>query len=309
MTDISNRLKLLRNKFFGPRGKRRFATALNIPLSSYSTYEAGRTPPPELLVKASEITGCDLQWLMTGKESALAQHLSNPEVTEILNRMERILSAQPKAREAITALMDLLTGETPPASQAPQVLDKETDMITTPIPILGRAAAGLPAFWDDPAGREAFSGLLAMAKLLKPNEIAKKLALPVINANSEKNEGRAEILQLAQPMDFEELILDGFIINHPLKAGGTLFAVTLTGDSMLPMLKPDDLVIADTGRPAANGCVVLAELADHVGAMCKIFFRDGDQIRLTSANRKYDPMISSSDKLLWAFQVVAAIKR
>ena len=68
--------------------KRKFADALGLPLSTYVNYEADRVPPSDVLVKVSEITGCDLNWLMTGQGALPIPRCSDPELSEILVRME-----------------------------------------------------------------------------------------------------------------------------------------------------------------------------------------------------------------------------
>ena len=65
---VIGRIKFLRNRYAGKRGKSAFAKALDISPSTYSYYEQNRIPPIEILLKICEVTGADLEWLLTGNE-------------------------------------------------------------------------------------------------------------------------------------------------------------------------------------------------------------------------------------------------
>ena len=67
---IIERIRLLRSQYAGNRGKSKFARALGVSASTYSYYENNRVPPIEILLKICEVTGADLDWLLTGKETA-----------------------------------------------------------------------------------------------------------------------------------------------------------------------------------------------------------------------------------------------
>jgi transcriptional regulator with XRE-family HTH domain len=64
---VCTRLAEVRARHFGPRGKSRFARELGIGSSTYDRYERDRMPPADLLLKAAEITGVRLEWLITGE--------------------------------------------------------------------------------------------------------------------------------------------------------------------------------------------------------------------------------------------------
>ncbi|MCJ7776736.1 MAG: helix-turn-helix domain-containing protein, partial [Sedimentisphaerales bacterium] len=66
---IIQRVRKLREQFSGPRGKSVFAQALAISPSTYNYYERDRVPPIEVLLKICEVTGANIEWLLTGRES------------------------------------------------------------------------------------------------------------------------------------------------------------------------------------------------------------------------------------------------
>jgi hypothetical protein len=302
--EICGRLRFLREKHFGRRSKRKFAMALEIPLSTYASYEAGRVPPPAILVKASEVTGCDLQWLMTGNSAAGLAGAADPEISAILGRMEQLISSRPQARQAVTALLDLLSVQ--PAKAEQVSAEKSVWNQGNVIPILGRAVAGVPSFWE--SSDDEYAGLSAMIQVYHPENIRKRFKTELIEPVCQRGTGQAEIIQLAEPIALNPGQIDGVILVDEFKGQGKLFAVSLVGDSMSPRLESGDYAIVDSGVSAAGGGICLVELRDRVGAMCKMYYPEDSQVRLSSLNPVYDPIVVDREQVKWAFKVVAAVK-
>lgn len=141
---IIQRIKLVRNRYAGNRGKSKFARELGISASTYSYYENNRVPPIEVLLRICEVTEADLQWLLTGKEiekkttPEAQKSLSDsktfaPETNKmpaselsgkfapksdydivgssnasILRRLDKLLDENPELTEPILAFVDLL---------------------------------------------------------------------------------------------------------------------------------------------------------------------------------------------------------
>ncbi|MFA5864196.1 MAG: S24 family peptidase [Phycisphaerae bacterium] len=304
-SDISNRLSFLRKRAFGPRGKKSFSAALGIPLTTYASYESGRIPPPELLVKVSEITGCDLSWLLTGKLQTSTASSKDPEISEILSRMEKLIAAQPKAKQAVKSLMEVLA--TGLASNRPQSLFLDGTNQTI-IPILGTAAAGLPAFWLD-AKNEPIRSFCDMVNSWNPNDLAQFLPHQLVDPLPPYTpKGEVQIFQIVEPVDIHGLLIDGFLMTENLIPKGKLLAVRIDGDSMEPTILQGDIIIADTGQPAQSGQIALLEFAGGIGALCKLFFREKQAIRITSMNREYETQEFGHEKLNWAFAVVGVVR-
>lgn len=301
--EISGRLRFLRLKNFGERGKRAFANSIGIPLSTYASYESGRTPPSDILVKISEITSCDLKWLMTGQVSTEAPASDDPEISEILSRLGKTLIDDPKAKQAVNAMLDLLTRNQTP----PQPVDTEEFMgIQSVIPIIGSAAAGIPAFWIDEDA--PFITLADIANSMEDEELEDGISTSIYDPqNPDTIAGKVEIFTLTQPMELHGLFIDGLIITDSVKTSGKIFGVRIDGDSMLPILKSGDIILADTSQPALPNSLVLAELLDRIGAICKLYLQEETQIRLSSLNRKYEPIITSPENIRWAYKVIGVV--
>jgi len=69
MSTFSERLEIAR-EFLDIKGKP-FAEQLGIPYRSYMNYKGGRTPPADVLSKASEVFNINPAWLISGVEPIL----------------------------------------------------------------------------------------------------------------------------------------------------------------------------------------------------------------------------------------------
>lgn len=118
---IIERVKLLRNQYAGSRGKSRFARALGISASTYSYYENNRVPPIGILLKICEVTGADLEWLLTGSEIPRKSTFERGKFTFvpdkdmasstnslILRKLDALLDENPDLSEPISAFIELL---------------------------------------------------------------------------------------------------------------------------------------------------------------------------------------------------------
>ena len=67
----------------------------------------------------------------------------------------------------------------------------------------------------------------------------------------------------------------------------TAYAVLVEGDSMLPMLKPGDRIIASPIKQVVNGDTAVVRTRDN-RTMIKMVYFEGDFVRLASLNPAYD---------------------
>ena len=100
------RVRQIRQQYAGSRGKSRFARALGISVSTYSYYENDRVPPIDILLKMCEVTGTDLEWLLTG-DTAEKKFTSGPNAA-LLRKLDGLFTHNPELTEAVLALVELL---------------------------------------------------------------------------------------------------------------------------------------------------------------------------------------------------------
>lgn len=109
--ELTQRIRELRRRHFGPRGKAEFARRLQLPLEDYEAYERNQVPPGEVLLRMCEATGEDLQWLLTGVAARGTLVISNAphRHQQLLTRIAQRLEQQPELASPIEAFFDLLT--------------------------------------------------------------------------------------------------------------------------------------------------------------------------------------------------------
>lgn len=184
---IIERIRLLRKSYGGKRGRCKFARALGIRPSTYTYYEYDRLPPVKVLLKMCEITGTDLNWLLTGQSVGEKDDFEqkSPEITEIrtessqfsagnnlfLRKLEALLTENPALAEPMQAFIDLLYEKegiekglqpqvktpaggkkSPSVGGEPEIIRRERSSPGQKrpgwVPLLGRTAAGMVHFWD-----------------------------------------------------------------------------------------------------------------------------------------------------------------
>ena len=158
---IIQRIRELRERFSGPRGRSKFAQALAISPSTYNYYERDRIPPIEVLLRICEVTGADIEWLLTGRESsrkfAFAKETVGTDPREavisgvnsvLLRKLDALLTENPDLGTAVSAFVDLLVEKKAIESKPRPSFVQSGQQHPGWIPVLGRTAAGLVHFWD-----------------------------------------------------------------------------------------------------------------------------------------------------------------
>jgi len=326
---IIERVRLLRKQYAGERGKSKFARDLGISASTYSYYENNRVPPIEILLKISEVTGADLDWLMTGKERAKAavfEHrrlLSGPE-NLLLRKLEALLNESPDSAEAISAFIELLSEkkgveERFATKTSPTVLAAGRIPLVKParpgwIPVLGRTAAGMIHFWDReilPEPRQAVTELDELVKRhigkaiigscdgrvsidLQARPLVDGFKKPQANLIQVSGQEAEEIVEFVECEEIFELFPDSFALH-------------IDGDSMSPRINDGDIVILSASVPAAQGQIGIARVAHQIGVTCKLIRSTETDVHLIPINERYGTKVVAKKDLLWALAVLCHI--
>lgn len=107
---ILDRLREIRRRHFGPRGASAFAQRLGVDPLEYARYERGVMPSGEVLLRACEATGEDLQWLLTGVAGRGTMVITGTRARhqEVLGRVARLLEVRPELAQPIESFVALL---------------------------------------------------------------------------------------------------------------------------------------------------------------------------------------------------------
>jgi transcriptional regulator with XRE-family HTH domain len=285
-TELGRRIAELRRRHFGAGGKEAFAARLGVPLDEYARYERGTLPSGALLVRMCELTGEDLQWLLTGVSSRGTIVISGARTRHehLLTRLASALAENPELAAPVEAFLDLLLA-TPPApasAELPSPDDASLIPIYDPADVPAQlpsaeASAGAPADGGRPSGGR---------RLVLPEGAAVAQAAFLLSEP-------ASDYAAAEQRPVTTLTLDAagaaqcFLRDATLaRALPGVFGVRVRDTDMTPMFVPGDVVLvvgtagARPGRPAvlkpADGparCriwlgpdgadVVLGRLSDH----------------------------------------------
>jgi transcriptional regulator with XRE-family HTH domain len=316
---IIERIKHLREQHSGSRGKSKFARALGISPSTYNYYENNRIPPLEILLKISEVTGADLNWLLTGRKTLKTPLLESEKLeigskSSLLRKLDKLLSENPELAEPISAFIELLCekkgvekdfySELPPAKSARHSW----------IPVLGRTAAGMIHFWDKeilPQPKQAITELDELVKKHIGKEIIASAdstvlidlqARPLLDGLKKRQanlirvsgQEQGEIVEFIQCEEISELFPDSF-------------ALYIDGDSMSPRINDGDVVILSPSVPAAQGQIGIARLANQIGVTCKLIRSTEQDIHLIPINERYETKVVDKKDLIWALAVLCHI--
>jgi transcriptional regulator with XRE-family HTH domain len=308
---IIERIKQLRNQYAGPRSRSKFSRQLGISPSTYSYYETTRLPPIEVLVKICEVTGADLRWLLTGQSGG--QKLSFGPNTEVLHKLNDLLTRHPDLIESVMAFVDLLCEKKGIEAELEQ---KKAISEPRPgwIPVLGRTAAGMVHFWSQellPGSQQAVTELDELVRKYIGREIIASsdgkvsvdleawalvdgLEKPQANLVQVGGEGADEVVEFVQCQKVYELLADSFALH-------------IDGDSMAPRINDGDIVILSPSVPAAEGHIAVAKVANQIGVTCKLLRTRGDSVHLIPINERYETKVVAKKDLVWALSVLCHV--
>jgi len=309
---IIGRVRRLREQYAGSRGKSKFAQALGISPSTYNYYENNRVPPIEILLKMCEVTGADLEWLLTGGRSE-KRFAFGPNI-ELFKQLDDLLTNNPELAEAVSAFIELLREKKGfETGLQPRVPPSEPGRPGW-IPVLGRTAAGMVHFWDQtllPEPRQATTELDELVKKHIGKEIigcvdgtvsidlqaqrlmdgVKRQQVNLIQVGGQEEE---EIVEFVQCEEVYGLFPDSF-------------ALRIDGDSMSPRINDGDIVVLSPSVPAAQGQIGIARIANQIGVTCKLIRTTQEKVHLIPINERYETKVVGKTDLLWALAVLCHI--
>ncbi len=173
------------------------------------------------------------------------------------------------------------------------------------IPVLGRTAASVPQFWNNPGDPVDLGDQLsaAVAHLEKGERLAGTSRL--LHAAASRPQKFA-LIQLGTPIEVADLSVAEVLQWRSLATRWPdAFALRVAGDSMAPMFQPDDLLILSPKQPARTGQPAVVQLKDQIGVTCKVYRRARKQVRLIPANETYPTTVHAADDVRWALRVLA----
>lgn len=271
---LGQRLREIRRRHFGPGGKAAFAERLGLALDEYTRFERGVLPPGDLMVRICEVTGEDLQWLLTGVASRGTVVIAGARSRhrDVLARLAELLDTKPQLAAPVEAFLDLLTGgeqaQTRPRATLPE---PRTDDL---IPIFD--ARELPSALPD--GGSVRPGGLP----LLPSQDSRWISAPTPATLAEPAmqydpaaDRAVQLVIIEEPRGPGRPCLADAEISRCFPGA---FGVRLGDDSMKPMFCAGDAVILAAGTGPRVGRPAICRVADESAVRCRIWLGDDGEV-------------------------------
>jgi transcriptional regulator with XRE-family HTH domain len=272
---LSQRIRELRRRHFGPGGKSLLAAKLGISTEEYERFERGVVPAGEVLVRLCELTGEDLQWLLTGVASRGTVVISGARTRhrELLSRLAQLLDQHPQLAAPIEAFVDLLIrGVKTPLQHAPRLPRLDAGEL---IPILEphELPLRLPEYDDDSDG----DGALLLAAPASPARFAETVPANLHEPYAGDESGAPRPVEIVAIRDDRQPSRQFVRSPELVRCFRSLFAVRVDNDEMAPMFCSGDAVIAALGCPARLGYPALCRLSAGAPVRCRIWLGQAGQ--------------------------------
>jgi len=306
---IINRIRQVRESYAGLRGKSSFSNKLGLTPSTYNYYEKDRIPPIEILWKICKITGCDLEWLVTGQSKSQEPKKNDP-LTPLVQRMDVFLKENPASIRAMEAFFELLVHKNSVETSKNQLTPEKSheDSQEHWLPVLGRTAAGLINYW--PENENGLPQVTQLGDLIQKHRmnILHKLPSRQVSCDSalsgvpQLEANQVSVVRLHEMT--EQGVCEFVQCQRVVERYPDAFALRIDGDSMSPHMGDGDLVILSPSVPHAEAVAAVVKLKNQIGVTCKIVRTQGNDLHLIPVNEKYEPQIIARDQIEWALAVL-----
>ncbi|TWT44811.1 hypothetical protein RAS1_12290 [Phycisphaerae bacterium RAS1] len=295
---FAQRLRELRRRHFGPRGKADFARRLQLTADDYDKLERGHVPPGDLIIRICEATGEDLQWLLTGVAARGTVVISGARGRHqtLLADIAALLDSRPELSSPIEAFVSLLQrGPAPGASRGPLPPPRSL------IPLLGpRAVSSLGLAARAPEQAALVSLDPADAAKLRVTRHARLLELRRVDA--EASAATADVLGELSGADDTAEFLDQPQLAETFPG---VFGVWLDTSDMSPMFEPGDAALVCPTAPARVGRPALCSSVDQPDIRCRMWL-GADETGALQLGRLGDGARESvpADHVTWSLEVL-----
>jgi transcriptional regulator with XRE-family HTH domain len=289
---LAERLRDLRRRHFGPRGAAEFARRLGLSADDYARLERGVVPPGETLVRICEVTGEDLQWLLTGVAARGTVVISGTRTRhqELLTRLARLLDENPGVAAPIEAFVDLLI-----AGDRAQIATNRAlppppfgELIPVFEPADAPAALPLPGTGGPEGGQWLARHTTALSNARRRPA---RLIEPVMSAPAD--EERGQVVALLDELEAAPSAAGtpagrwagrprAFVhAPHLAECLPGLLGIWIVDAAMRPLFVEGDVALVAPGSPPRAGVPAICRLADAAGARCRVWLgEDGDHVHL-----------------------------
>ena len=298
--DLAARIAELRRRHFGARGKTEFAQRLGIALDEYQSYERGALPPGELMVRMCELTGEDLQWLLTGVAARGTVVISGTRSRhqDLLTRLAAALDQNPALASPVEAFLDLLLSERSARAAALPTLPAADPHHLIPVYAPEDAPPRLPTREE----AEHIGSELARRISTQPDLARQPAALaePAM-AYADDDWRPVSTLRAADDGGRAPLLVSSADLARMFRGA---FGVRVADDAMAPMFKPGDAALVALDAAPQIGRPAVIRLTDEPAARCRLWLgTTGDNVRLGRVRDGVSETIAR-DAIAWSLEAL-----
>lgn len=272
--NLAERIRELRRRHFGPRGKGELAKRLGLSPEEYERYERGVLPPGEVMVRLCEVTGEDLQWLLTGVAARSTVVISGTRTRhqEVLTRLARLLDDKPALAAPVEAFVDLLLRGAEGGAEALRRLPLPSPGELIPILEGEELPLRLPGP-GEPDDRGEFPLLPPLAGLSIAGREPAGLAEPASDYDPQAWR-RVDVLTLKSNEGATHRYLRSREIAECFPG---VFGVRLSDDAMTPMFRAGEAVLVSVGAAPKIGHPALCRFIERTDFRCRIWLGEDEQ--------------------------------
>lgn len=300
---LGTRIRELRKRHFPHNGSATLAEALGISAGELERFERGVVPSGDLLVRLCELTGEDLQWLLTGHAARGTVVIAGARRRhqDLLTRLAQALDRYPRLSGQIERFFEVAETAAKLEESRP-ALPESTSGPRRLIPIFDEDQP--PPLADPPETRRAWLELRAeqlvtlgdsAAELIEPTDSGGEPQMRAVNwVRARDREGRTR----------EFLDSHGALDMLP-----DLLAVTVSDASMRPLVEPGDAVIVSPSVPPELGRPALLLIEGQSRVACRVWLGpDGDGVNLGRAADGATQRVARAS-IRWALDVMFCARR
>lgn len=266
---LGQRIAEIRRRHFGPRGKSILAERLGVSVEDLARYERGQVPPGEWMVSLCELTGEDLQWLLTGVASRGTVVISQARGRhqQLLARLADTLENQPELAGPIESFIELLLHD-PSAAQDHPALPGARPQGFIPIFEPDAGLMQLPSP-DDPHTLDRFRH--------SPERLQSNPALLMEPEDPDAAPRTVSLVHLSEELEGGT---NGVCVQSEALAEAFpgMFGLWIRDDSMNPNFASGEIVLAVPGRQNQLGAPVVLSVGRSPRLVCRCWLgTDDDQ--------------------------------
>ena len=292
---LADRIRQVRRRHFGPRGKSRFARELEVSLAQYEKFERGTVPPGHLLVRICETTGEDLQWLLTGLASRGTMVISGTRARhqELIARVAELVDSDPSCAAPLDAFVELL-------ARGREAREPITQALTAPDPrhLLAIRDA------DEQPPEDTKDEPRQLACVEAQGRVTRRRPAQLLEPSQKAAPAKPQPVTLITLQTDDDNARDFVLSAELANCFPGMFGVRLADDAMAPMFEAGDVALVALQTGPKPGAPALCKFSGEATLRCRVWLEQSDEEivlgRVADGVSEHEPR----ERLVWSLEVL-----